>query len=110
MSGKPSLTRGLPLAPSERLVTSLPVPGIPLNQQASRVYLHPAEADMLVTVCIEPETTSPYIDALVAEEAATIEAEMAKYDEITRTGSDVCIMSTREKLVQRLEELPDKVS
>ncbi|KAJ7598184.1 hypothetical protein C8J56DRAFT_1038964 [Mycena floridula] len=57
-----------------------PVPGIPFNQQAPGVYLHPTEPDTIVTVSADREPESPYMDALAAEEAA-IEAEMAKFDE-----------------------------
>ncbi|KAJ7598340.1 hypothetical protein C8J56DRAFT_913799 [Mycena floridula] len=70
-----------------------PVPGIPLNQQAPGVYLHPTEPDTIVAVFAEPEPeSSPYMDALVAEEAA-ISAEMAKFDELDRKSIEIAGMA-----------------
>ncbi|KAJ7598339.1 hypothetical protein C8J56DRAFT_913798 [Mycena floridula] len=74
-----------------------PVPGIPLNEQAPGVYLHPTEADTIVTVSADPDIlltvsseSSSYMDELAAEEAA-IESEMAKFDESTRKAIDAAV-------------------
>ncbi|KAJ7598342.1 hypothetical protein C8J56DRAFT_165097 [Mycena floridula] len=74
-----------------------PVPGIPLNQQAPGVYLHPTEPDTIVTISAASEPASPYMDALASEEAA-IEVEMANYDETTRKAIDEAVMEYNENL------------
>ncbi|KAJ7598379.1 hypothetical protein C8J56DRAFT_165483 [Mycena floridula] len=66
-----------------------PVPGIPLNQQAPGVYLHPTEADMVVTVSTEPGTMGN-IDT-VAVEVASVEHSTTKAgaaDDLTLTTLD----------------------
>ncbi|KAJ7598353.1 hypothetical protein C8J56DRAFT_880985 [Mycena floridula] len=76
-----------------------PVSGIPLNQQAPGVYLHPTEADTIVTVPAASEpASSQYMDALVAEEAA-IAAEMAKFDEPVRKAMDAAVRSYNQFLL-----------
>ncbi|KAJ7598341.1 hypothetical protein C8J56DRAFT_165094 [Mycena floridula] len=79
-----------------------PVSGVPLNQQAPGVYLHPTEADTIVTVSADPDIlltvsseSSSYMDELAAEEAA-IEAEMAKFDEPTRKAMDFAADTYKE--------------
>ncbi|KAJ7598173.1 hypothetical protein C8J56DRAFT_912807 [Mycena floridula] len=78
-----------------------PVPGIPLNQQAPGVYLHPTEPHMILTVSVESEhASSPYMDALAAEQAA-IEAEMAEFDEPVRKEMDAAIRVYNDRLLRQ---------
>ncbi|KAJ7598338.1 hypothetical protein C8J56DRAFT_913796 [Mycena floridula] len=92
-----------------------PVNGIPLNQQAPGVYLHPTEADTILTVSAEPPESlltapdsSPYLDALAAEEAA-IDAEMARYDDRTRKAlDDACRWHTWDLFIGDAFPTPDQ--
>ncbi|KAJ7598183.1 hypothetical protein C8J56DRAFT_912875 [Mycena floridula] len=60
-----------------------PVPGIPLNQQAPGVYLHPTEPHTIVTV------------------SAAIEAEMAEFDEPVRKEMDAAIRVYNDRLLRQ---------